>query len=634
MGEYLIQKTTLTGIADAIRERAGVTAPIFPAAMPGYIRGIRGTESDSANVPDDIVAEAERVAEAMLPRVGANAVTFLAMADMHQPCAGDIADATILERTQRGNRNAGQGAKLVSDKVALDFFVNLGDLTFGSSTTTIQGGTEAIASALRYTAGVMEANETFCTPGNHDPMTTSFSQNGTYLGPELMAGLIGTYRLLDLEEKKVRVICMNTADNEGAEVAWSESTERLSAGQLQWFAESLDLSGKEDAGEWKIILLSHHPLDWGNIRAAGNCLGAYLAGQPFSITHNGTEVSYDYTGKNMAQVIAQFHGHTHCLKVDYIHDNSSGAPVATSVKRLAIPNAYFYRNNEYATGENYGLVFGEEATYEKSDDSTGKNTAFCLVSIDLDAQVIYADCFGAGYDRVVSFGVEEIVTYSVTNILTAAVNSNGAATVVEGEAYAASITASDGYALESVTVTMGGEDVTASVYSGGAISIPAVTGDVVITAVATLTEEPSATNLVPTSIDTDGSVYNGTGYKLGCRLNSSGTETALDGAVASGVIPYAGQTLKVSGSASSEPGTTGNYVALYDGSFTKLYTAAFSSLVEYGAIWAQEDEVYVLNVNPASLTHDTYREYFASAAYIRCSLAKIETPEDFVVTLE
>lgn len=79
---------------------------------------------------------------------------------------------------------------------------------------------------------------------------------------------------------------------------------------------------------------------------------------------------------------------------------------------------------------------------------------------------------------------EETTYYTVTNNLTNAQTNNAAVSVEEGSAYSATITAVDGYALESVTVTMGGVDVTADVYAGGMVSIGNVSGDMVITAKA------------------------------------------------------------------------------------------------------------------------------------------------------
>lgn len=47
MAEYLVQDTSLTTVADAIREKGGTTAPLsFPAGMAGAIRSIQSGGSD------------------------------------------------------------------------------------------------------------------------------------------------------------------------------------------------------------------------------------------------------------------------------------------------------------------------------------------------------------------------------------------------------------------------------------------------------------------------------------------------------------------------------------------------------------------------------------------------------------
>lgn len=53
-----------------------------------------------------------------------------------------------------------------------------------------------------------------------------------------------------------------------------------------------------------------------------------------------------------------------------------------------------------------------------------------------------------------------------------------------------------------------------------------------------------AKNWVPLSTDTDGSIYNGVGYKDGVRLSSSGgiSSSAQAGSVTTGFIPWGGDT--------------------------------------------------------------------------------------------
>lgn len=76
-------------------------------------------------------------------------------------------------------------------------------------------------------------------------------------------------------------------------------------------------------------------------------------------------------------------------------------------------------------------------------------------------------------------------TFTITNTLTNCSTNSSKSSAVYGTSYSATITANAGYTLSSVTVKMGGTDITSTAYSGGVISIPSITGDVVITATAT-----------------------------------------------------------------------------------------------------------------------------------------------------
>lgn len=86
--------------------------------------------------------------------------------------------------------------------------------------------------------------------------------------------------------------------------------------------------------------------------------------------------------------------------------------------------------------------------------------------------------------------VPVVTTYTIVNVLTNVTNSNSTAKVSEGASYIGKLTADDGFNMDTVTVTMGGVDVTADVYADGTITIESVTGNVIITASAV---EDSAT---------------------------------------------------------------------------------------------------------------------------------------------
>lgn len=90
---------------------------------------------------------------------------------------------------------------------------------------------------------------------------------------------------------------------------------------------------------------------------------------------------------------------------------------------------------------------------------------------------------------IYSLDAPETPSYSITNNLTNVSNSNSATSVDEGAAYNATLTTGEGYEISSVTVSMGGVDISATAYTAetGAIAISEVTGNIVITATATET---------------------------------------------------------------------------------------------------------------------------------------------------
>lgn len=73
---------------------------------------------------------------------------------------------------------------------------------------------------------------------------------------------------------------------------------------------------------------------------------------------------------------------------------------------------------------------------------------------------------------------------AVINNLTNCTNSNSAISVEIGSSYVATLTADEGYELDTVTLLMNGVDVTSLYYGGGRITIASVTGVISITAVA------------------------------------------------------------------------------------------------------------------------------------------------------
>jgi hypothetical protein len=83
--------------------------------------------------------------------------------------------------------------------------------------------------------------------------------------------------------------------------------------------------------------------------------------------------------------------------------------------------------------------------------------------------------------------VPEITVHTITQNLTHVTSTFTDDGVDDGEAFSATLEAESGYELSDVTVTMGGEDITATAFTEatGVVSIASVTGNVIITATAT-----------------------------------------------------------------------------------------------------------------------------------------------------
>lgn len=600
-----------TDIADAIREKNGSSDTYTPAEMAAAIAELSASDPFTfGEIPDYVKAEAYAVAQKVRAAQTSKTLTAIVYADSHH-CASQSTGWQT--QTNISTLHAAMGMALVAAMCKIDFAAYCGDYTFGNGNTTYPLFVEQVEELNKYMGFAFGGIPALYCVGNHDTGEYYLRDNpdGALYGAENVYRLIGGknadgttvmgsttygYCYRDISSKKVRVICLNTV--EGETLDGGDATYCCSDAQLLWFAQTLYSIGAN--ADWGIIVVSHYPLDYGGTSKAGNIVYEYVNGG--SVTYNGTTVNF--SGHNAAKFVAQFHGHTHCLKVAKLNRIQNNTGTEFDAWRIATPSGTFFRNNDYAGHPKYGIDFGEETTYTKTADS-GKDTAFVVNVYDPDKELVTSICYGAGYDRSVGIGgtvfhqitqnltrtlttnatqsVEdgdafqttitpesgydlqpitvtmggvdvtaqvvtmnaEVQSYTVTNHLANATNNN-ANTTVSGS-YAAVLTPDSGYELSAVTITMGGVDITATVYSSGTISIPNVTGDVVIT--ATATKIVSYTNQVPISTDAIGAVYNnGLGYQNGTRINSSGAEAERSGLATTGFIPCTiGQTIRLGG---------------------------------------------------------------------------------------
>ena len=171
-------------------------------------------------------------------------------------------------------------------------------------------------------------------------------------------------------------------------------------------------------------------------------------------------------------------------------------------------------------------------------------------------------------------------TFTITNALSNCASSNGADSIGINEGYAATITANSGFTLDGATVsiTMGGTDITATAYNGGAISIPAVTGNIVITIAAA---EKVKVNLFDKD-DPD--------VVLRGRINSSGNAVAyMDGQLVTGFIPaQVGDVFEIETDHGQNTATGGNGYTGTVGCYTSdkvFISPAIGSALQQAWVW-------------------------------------------------
>ena len=105
--------------------------------------------------------------------------------------------------------------------------------------------------------------------------------------------------------------------------------------------------------------------------------------------------------------------------------------------------------------------------------------------LELFSKAAYAeDDASTAYDALENLWAT--TTRTITYNLSQVSSSNTTASIESGQSYTTTLTASTDYTLNTVTVTMGGVDITSTSYSSGTVSIPSVTGNIVITATAVL----------------------------------------------------------------------------------------------------------------------------------------------------
>ena len=144
-------------------------------------------------------------------------------------------------------------------------------------------------------------------------------------------------------------------------------------------------------------------------------------------------------------------------------------------------------------------------------------------------------------------GDETELYHKVTYNLGNCFTDNTQLRVIDGQSFGANISPDAGYELDGATasITMGGKDVSIY-YSGGKIAIPRVTGNLVIT-ISVVESGVIAPNILTESFKVGGASNAAVGYTNGKRLSTStGVEKDNTGSCVTGFIPCkAGSVIRI-----------------------------------------------------------------------------------------
>lgn len=485
MSNFISIKTQIQNLIDSANTVTGNSHTNLTDSVNSLISGYGETMVD---VPKYHYAEVGRVVKRILElkSLYPNHIVIGTISDNH------------VDKTNENVVNSAEHCAFALENVGTfsqcDAIANLGDNCSG---TNVDNDTDYENSVFmsKLTEYDTELIDFYSLVGNHD------KSNSTQKLYDLMGKFnnfdnYGTTRIRgfgykDYTEKKVRLICLNTCDY------WNgQGGNGMSYEQKDFLMKALDLSSKENFASWTIVILSHIPLDFlgGDYNKGADLkaiLKAYNDGTTATITVNSSyanaqneankysgTLTYNYSGKNTPRVI-NIHGHIHTNKygkLKFIDDNTE-----LDMVRVATPNSSFNGNastNRYTEYGDYSITTAEANKIKKVANSKA-DTSATFYFIDLDGQVIYSIGYGADIDRTIPY--KTATFYTVTYNLQNATMADDVSAVEEGELFGNSIVVNSGYALDTVKVTMGGIDVTSSVYSNGVISIGNVTGDIVIT---------------------------------------------------------------------------------------------------------------------------------------------------------
>lgn len=223
--------------------------------------------------------------------------------------------------------------------------------------------------------------------------------------------------------------------------------------------------------------------------------GVLIAQKPAQTILTGNTITLTDNVFN-AELVKILQGGVILYWADAEHTTTSDTDMGHGVARYTPPVVGAKAENEIFILNAYSAIYnaaGIITGYEKISypNCKGQPTAFSTEDGTFRAPEYTInsapDTGEAPYDLSYVDELPSFELYTITQNLTHVLSSNVSTEINKGEAFSTTLTAVQGYDLDTPTVTMGGIDVTATVFDSatGKVTIPRVIGNIVITATAT-----------------------------------------------------------------------------------------------------------------------------------------------------
>ena len=293
-------------------------------------------------------------------------------------------------------------------------------------------------------------------------------------------------------------------------------------------------------------------------KATLSSLGGVIVGDGLSVNSNGV-ISSNHIDDIINNLKLSYDSSTGIVNLTYNNNIISSITIDVSKNTYSIVNNL---NNAITNNISGSIEEGSSysATITANTGYTISSITVAMNGVDITSSAVSGNNINISNvtGNIIITVNTSVTTYTITNNLTNCTTNNNNNIISYNSSYSSVISVNSGYEISSITVTMGGNDITSDVVSGNNISIPNVTGNIVITVNTTMivvTMYNITRNLSNCTIDNSlSTIESGSNYIATITVNSGYTNLSIT--VAMGDIDITSSVVR--GNIINIPSVTGN----------------------------------------------------------------------------